>query len=144
MSGTKIATNISTADFQQYWIKVDEWTSSSFSGVTVLHYKATASHSMLLAMHMVYLSECARKGIPLARWGIRHTVLLENIVGNNFVNKLWAICLLEADFNWMNTVVFAKQMIGSALERNLIPGKCFSKKGSNCINAFMTKIFICK
>jgi hypothetical protein len=34
-------------------------------------------------------------------------------------------------------------MIGSALERNLIPGECFSKKGSNCINAVMTKIFIC-
>jgi hypothetical protein len=34
-------------------------------------------------------------------------------------------------------------MIGSALERNLIPGKYFSKKGSNCINATMTKIFIC-
>jgi hypothetical protein len=40
-------------------------------------------------------------------------------------------------------VVFANQMIGSALERNLIPGKCFSKKGSNCINAVMTKIVIC-
>ncbi len=34
-------------------------------------------------------------------------------------------------------------MNGSALERNLIPGESFSKKGSNCINAVMTKIFIC-
>ncbi len=34
-------------------------------------------------------------------------------------------------------------MIGTALEQNLIPGECFSKKGSNCINAVMTKIFIC-
>jgi hypothetical protein len=34
-------------------------------------------------------------------------------------------------------------MIGSALANNLIPGKCFSKKGSNCINAVMTKVFIC-
>jgi hypothetical protein len=70
-------------------------------------------------------------------------VLLEKIAGNNFVHKLRAICLLEADFNWINKVVFAKQMIGSALERNLIPGKCFSKNGSNCINAVITKIFIC-
>jgi hypothetical protein len=70
-------------------------------------------------------------------------VLLEKIVGNNFVHKLWAICLLEADFNWINKVIFAKQMIGSALKRNLIPGECFSKKGSNCIIAIMTKIFIC-
>jgi hypothetical protein len=59
MPGAKIATTISTVDFQQYWIKVDNWTSSSFSGVTFLHYKAAASHSMLLAMHTAYLSACA-------------------------------------------------------------------------------------
>ncbi len=143
MSGIKIATTISTADFQHYWIKVDEQTSSSFSGVTFLHYKEVASHSMLLAMHMAYLSACTQKGIPLARWGIGLTVLLEKIFGNNFVHKLRVICLLEADFNWINKVVFAKQMNELALEKNLIPGECFSKKGSNCINAVMTKIFIC-
>ncbi len=143
MSGTKIATTISNADFQQYWIKINKRTSSSFSGVTFLHYKAEASHSMLLVMHVAFLSVCTQKGIPLTRWGIGLTVLLEKIVGNNFVHKLRAICLLEADFNWINKVVFVKRMIGSALERNLIPGECFSKKGSNCINAVMTKIFIC-
>jgi hypothetical protein len=51
MSSAKIATTISTTDFQQYWIKEDEQTSFSFGGVTFLHYKAAASHSMLLAMH---------------------------------------------------------------------------------------------
>ncbi len=84
MSGVEMATTISTVDFQQYWIKVDKRTSSSFSGVTFLHYKV-ASHSMLSAMHPAYLSACTRKGIPLARWGIGLTVLLEKIVGNNFV-----------------------------------------------------------
>jgi hypothetical protein len=111
VSGAKIATTISTADFQQYLIKVDKWTSSAFSSVTFLHYKAVASHSMLSAMHMVYLSGCTWRGIPLARWGIELTVLLENIIGNNFVQKLGAICLLEADFNWINKILFAKQMI---------------------------------
>jgi hypothetical protein len=37
MSGTKIATTIFTADFQQYWMMVDKRTSSSFRGVTFLH-----------------------------------------------------------------------------------------------------------
>ena len=46
-SGEGIATTISTADFQQYWRRVDERTSSSFSNVTFSHYKAVASHSML-------------------------------------------------------------------------------------------------
>jgi hypothetical protein len=77
------------------------------------------------------------------QWGIRLTVLLDKVAGNNFVHKLRAICLLEADFNLINKTIFAKQMLGSALANNLIPGECFSKKGSNCINAVMTKVFIC-
>ncbi len=40
-------------------------------------------------------------------------------------------------------MIFAKQMIGMALEKKLIPGECFSKRGSNCISAVMMKIFIC-
>jgi hypothetical protein len=43
----------------------------------------------------------------------------------------------------MNKIISAKRMIGAALEENLIPGECFSKRGSNCISAAMTKIFIC-
>jgi hypothetical protein len=88
MSGKEIATTISTADFQQYWKRVDERTSSSFSSITFSHYKAVASHTILSAMHAAYLTSCARRGIPLARWGIGLTVLLEKIVGNNFVHKL--------------------------------------------------------
>jgi hypothetical protein len=70
-------------------------------------------------------------------------MFLKKVAGNNFVHKLMAICLLEADFNWINKIIFAKQMLGLALANNLIPDKCFSKKGSNCINAGMTKVFIC-
>ena len=139
MSGCKIATFITTKDFQEYWQWVDERTSSSFSGASFLHYKAASFHYMLSAMHAAYLTACARQGIPLARWGIGLTVFLEKVIGNNFVHKLRAICLLEADFNWLNKIIYAKRMIGLALENNLIPGECFSKKGSNCINAVMTK-----
>ncbi len=143
MSGEEIATTISTADFQQYLRRVDERTPSLFSGITFSHYKAVASHTMLSAMHATYLTLCARHGIPLARWGIELTVLLEKIIGNNFIHKLRAICLLEADFNWINKIISAQRMIGTALKQNLIPDECLSKKGSNCINAGRTKIFIC-
>ncbi len=143
MSGAEVATMIMTKDFQDYWQCVDERTSSLFSGVTFLHYKAASFHAMLSAMHAAYLTACAQKGIPLTHWGIGLTVLLEKVVGNNFVHKLRAICLLKADFNWINKIIYAKRIIGFALENNLIPGECFSKKGSNCINAVMTKIFIC-
>jgi hypothetical protein len=34
-------------------------------------------------------------------------------------------------------------MMNSALDKNLIPLECFAKKGSNCVNAVMTKIMYC-
>jgi hypothetical protein len=143
MSGAEVSTMITTEDFQNFWRRVDERTSSSYSGITFSHYKAAAHHKMLSAMHAAYLTACARKGIPLKRWGVGLTVLLEKVIGNNFVHKLRAICLLEADFNWINKIIFAKRMIGMAMERRLIPGECFSKRGSNCISAVMTKFFVC-
>ncbi len=39
------------------------------------------------------------------------TVLLDKIAGNNHIEKLIAICLLEVDFNWWLKVPFAKRMI---------------------------------
>jgi hypothetical protein len=102
-----------------------------------------AFHYMLMAMHTAYLTACERKGIPLKRWGVGLTVLLKKIIGNNFVHKLGAICLLKADFNWINKMIFAKRIIGMALEKKLIPGECFSKRGSNCISAVMMKRFFC-
>jgi hypothetical protein len=140
MSGTEIATMITTEDFQNYWQRVDKRTLSSFSSITFSHYKVAPFHYMLLAMYAAYLTACTRKGIPLKRWGVGLTILLEKIPGNN---KLRAICLLKADFNWINKMIFAKRMIGMALEKKLIPGDCFSKRESNCISAVMMKIFIC-
>jgi hypothetical protein len=75
MSGAEIATTITTEDFQNFWQQVDERTSSFFSGITFLHYKAAALHPMLAVMHTAYLTACACKGVPLVRWGIGLTVL---------------------------------------------------------------------
>jgi hypothetical protein len=143
MSGIEISTLVTTEDFQNYWQVVDKQTSSSISGATFPHYKAAAFHRTLLAMHAAYMGACAKKGIPLSRWGVGLTVLLEKIIGDNVVHKLQAICLLEANSDWINKIIYARQMIGVALSRKMIPGECFSKRGSNCISAVMTKIFIC-
>ena len=45
--------------------------------------------------------------MPLERWGAI-TVLLEKEFGNIYIDKMRAICLLEADFNRLNKLVFAK------------------------------------
>ncbi len=97
----------------------------------------------LLALHASKLSLVARKGVRLSRWNRGLTVLLEKIVGNVFVHKLRAICLLEADFNWWNKLVFAKRMMQQAIHAGAISQECFAKKNSHCNYAVLTKQFFC-
>jgi hypothetical protein len=58
LEGAKVATMITTKDFQDYWQCVDERTSSFFSSITFLHYKAASFHTMLLVMQAACLTAC--------------------------------------------------------------------------------------
>ena len=139
----KIDTTISISDFQSYWQRADEKVSSSFSGCHFGHYKAASFSKDLSALHAAKLTACARKGIVLPRWTVGLTVLLEKTPGNNRIHKMRGIVLVECDFNWYMKVVVARRMLQSAQEKNQVPIECFAKKGSNCINAVMTKIMLC-
>jgi hypothetical protein len=70
-------------------------------------------------------------------------VLLEKIMGNVFMHKLCAICLLDANFNWWNELIFAKRMMQLAIQNGSIPQECYAKKYSYCNNAVLTKQFFC-
>ena len=96
----------------------------------------------LSALHAKILSLCAKMGIPLARWGRGLTILLEKIMGNNYIHRLRAICLFEADFNWWNKLIFARRMMKLAGEKGCIPDDLFAKKLSNCNDATITKVFL--
>jgi hypothetical protein len=107
------------------------------------HYKAASFSKELFALHTAKLTACGRKGIPHSRWSIGLTVLLEKTHGNNFIKKMRAIVLLEGDFNYYNKMVFTQRMLASAQDKGQILVECFAKKGSNCVNAVMTKIMFC-
>jgi hypothetical protein len=141
-SGT-IKTTVSIEDYQEYWQRSDEAMSSSYSRGHRGHYKAASYIRDLSALQAAKLSACTKKGVPLARWGVGLTVLLEKACRNNLINKMCAICLLEVDFNWLNKLIYTRRMMNSALDKNLIPLECFFKKRSNCINTVMTKIMYC-
>ena len=141
MSMDEVATYVTAEDYQFYWQRANERISSSYSGLHFGHYKAAAFDPDLSALHASKLSLCARKGVPLARWGRGLTVLLEKIMGNNYVHKLRAICLFEADFNWWTKLIFARRMMAQADAKGCIPDDLFAKKGESCDSAVMTKVF---
>ena len=70
----------------------------------------------------------ARCGCPLERWGHGLQVLLEKIAGVALVTKLWAILLMEGDFNYMNKWIFGKEAISKLYEMGYIPGDQYSQK----------------
>ena len=141
MSQEEVAAYVTVDDFQYYWQRANERISSSYSGLHFSHYKAASFDIGLSSIHCMKLSMAAKAGVPLDRWGIGVTVLLEKICGNNYAHKLRAICLLEADFNWWNKLVFARRMMKLAKEKGVIPEESFAKQGSHVNNALMAKTF---
>ncbi len=82
-------------------------------------------------------------GVPLARWGNGLTVRLEKVFGNIYMDKMQAICLLEADYDWLNKFVFAKQMMDKAFEGGIIPVEQFAKRGSQATEGVLTSGLFC-
>jgi hypothetical protein len=70
-------------------------------------------------------------------------VLLKKTRGNNKIHKMRGIVLVECDFNWYMKIVIAWRMFKSTQGKDQVLMECFAKKGSNCINAVMTKIMFC-
>ncbi len=88
---------VSTTDFQSYWRHTNENIQSSESGCHFRRYKAASFDHYLSAMHAAKLTLATSTCVPLARWGNGLMVLLEKVFGNIYIDKMWAICLLEAD-----------------------------------------------
>jgi hypothetical protein len=50
-------------------------------------------------MHEAKLTLAASTGAPLPCWGNGLTILLEKVFRNIYIDKMQAICHLEADYN---------------------------------------------
>ncbi len=111
LPSTEVATYVTVKDFQHFWQTARERKGLSYSGLHFGHYIAASFCPNLSLLHAAKLSICMQNGVSLARWVKGLTVLLEKNLRNVFVHKLHAICLLEADFNWWNKLIFAKRMM---------------------------------
>lgn len=142
-STEEISNFVSTSDFQYFWKRADEFIQSSYSNVHFGHYKAIARDRYLSALQAAKLSLAAKTGIPMDRWGHSLTVLLEKEFGNIYLDKLRAICLMEADFNWMNKLVFAKRMMDQAHDAGLVAPDQFAKRATQASFGVLCKVLFC-
>ena len=131
---------VTPEDFKYYWQRVNERTSSSYSGLHFGHYKAAAESDYLSRLHALHITTIARSGCHPKRWGRGLTVMLEKIAGCALVHKLRAILLMEADFNFHNKLVFGHRMMDMAREKGLIPPEVYSQKESTTEDAILDHV----
>ncbi|KAL3803357.1 hypothetical protein HJC23_009321 [Cyclotella cryptica] len=132
------STSVTAEDFRSFWATCKENTSSSKSGRHFGHYRAMSSDDLLTSLQVMSINIAASRGTPLSRWRQGVTVLLEKIAGNTRIDKLRAICLLEADFNWWLKATFAKKMIHRmSTKANTLHKTCAisSNDAANCYDA---------
>jgi hypothetical protein len=94
-------------------------------------------------MHAAKLTLATSTGVHLARWGNRLTIFLEKVFRNIYMDKMQAICLLEANYNWLNKFVFAKWMMDKAFKGDIIPLEQFAKRGSQATEEILTSGLFC-
>jgi hypothetical protein len=125
--------------FKSFWQKVNEFTSSSMSGVHYGHCKAAIQDDTILAALALQLTVVARSGIPPESWSVGLQVMLEKIAGVCLVEKLRAIQLYEADFNCYNQFIFGRHTMKTLTESGQIPEELFTLKGSTAEDAKFDK-----
>jgi hypothetical protein len=143
MSEEEVTDFVIITDFQQFCLHAKEDIQSSESGCHFGHYKAAVHDRYLSALHASKITLVAKTGIPLARWSNGLMVLLEKVFGNIYINKMRAICLLKADYNWLNKYVFSKCMMDRVFEEDIVLVEQFAKQGSQASEGIITLGFFC-
>jgi hypothetical protein len=60
-----------------------------------------------------------------------------------YLEKMRAICLLEADFNWLNKLIFAKRMMDQAYDNGMVPVEQFARRGTQASSGVLCKVLFC-
>jgi hypothetical protein len=82
-------------------------------------------------------------GAPFARWQSGLLVVLEKQRGMYRVDKLRAILLMEADFNFYNGLMFAKRMIARTEQHSWIPREIYGgRKNHEAIEVALNRRLI--
>jgi hypothetical protein len=130
---------ITSEDFQCFCRRVKEFTSSSLLGIHYRNYKDAAKDKFSTNLLLQQLTIIARSVEPPKSWNVGLQVMLEKIAGICIVDKLRAIQLYEADFNFYNQFVFGCKAMNTIMRNELVPKELFGQKGSTSEDAKFEK-----
>ena len=130
-SDSEIDTTISAEDYKQFWKSSRERTASSFSGLHFSHCKAAAQSDYLSECHAITTELAYASGFSLPRWQVGLSVMLEKVPGNSLAEKLRAILLMEADFNFANRLFFNVRMMQKAEQSGQLPEELYGGRNGH-------------
>jgi hypothetical protein len=134
---------ITPQQWKRYWKAVNKGTSSSESGLHFGHYIMGCTSDTITHYHAARVSVVIAHAIQLERWSRGLTVMLEKTLGMTLVTKLWAILLMEADFNATNKIVYGNRMMAKAREHALMLEEIFSKRNRMADDGTLSKMLFC-
>ncbi len=139
LKGHNKTITITGDDYQRYWNRMHEKTSSSPSGLHIAHYKASAKDPDLAQIFADQMNLIIESGIHPKRWGNALQVMLEKVAGICLVDKLRSIQLYEADLNWYMKFIFNDIALEKLTSLGLLPEEHYSRKGSTAEDACLEK-----
>ena len=131
---------ITQEDCRVFWKRIKENTSSSPSGLHHGHWKAIIHDPDMTQLTADHMNLIILSGTAPARWGVALQVLLEKVAGNCSVSQLRSIQLYEADYNWLNKLVFHDRAMEALRRSGFLPEEHFSQKESLAEDACFDKI----
>ena len=142
-SKKEVDTVITAIDFKTYWKKAKERTSSSVSGLHFSHYKSAADSDRMSEIHAIMTHMASNSGVPLVRWTKGLSCMLEKEKGVCIVDKLRAILLMEADFNFGNKLLFGHRLMKQMENTGDIPAEQHgSRNAHRSIEVALNRRFI--
>jgi len=119
---------LSPEAFCAHWWQAKEHTSSSHLGLHFSHFKATTSSLPIAHLHTQFMLLVFMTGTSLSRDQSGLQVILEKKPGAIHINLLWAILLMEMDFNAAMKLLIGHCMVCNAILARAIPQECFGSQ----------------
>ena len=128
------------SDDEHLTVGVHENTSSLYIRHHFEHYKTFSGQHDLLWLQVDSLNlALSRLPLELLEKRGNRSPVLEKELGNCYIEKLWIICLLEADFNWLLKHFFVHQMMQRMWWWVMLPIKQIAAQGKSAIDGVMRK-----
>lgn len=136
---TDIEEDISESEYIYRWSRCNEFTSTGMSGLHFGHFRASCMNKTCAWLDRILCEIPLKTGYSLRRWHKCIDVMIPKKKTSIRVDKLRTICLMEADFNYLNKLL-GRRVLANAEKHNDIAIEQFgSRKAKSAIRHAINK-----